>query len=108
MPQQVRQKRSNMAKKIDDRTMEYVEILAKLKLSPEEREKAKEDMQKMLDYVDKLNELDTQGVEPMVHIFPVNNVFREDVVTNEDDHEAMLKNAPRQKNGQYQVPKTVE
>ena len=38
----------------------------------------------MLDYIDKLNELDTEGVEPMSHVFPVNNVFREDVVTNGD------------------------
>lgn len=39
-------------------------------------------MGRMLDYIDKLNELDTTGVEPMSHVFPVNNVFRKDVVTN--------------------------
>ncbi len=94
--------------KIDDKTMESVEILAQLRLSDNEREKAREDMQKMLDYVEKLNELDTKGVEPMSHIFPVNNVFREDIVTNGDSREAMLANAPRQKEYQYLVPKTVE
>ena len=73
-----------MASKITDETIEYVGILAKLKLSGEEKEQAREDMQKMLDYIDKLDELDTTGVEPMSHIFPVHNVFREDVVTNED------------------------
>ena len=41
-------------------------------------------MESMLDYIDKLNELDTSGVEPMSHVFPVHNVFREDVVTNGD------------------------
>lgn len=41
-------------------------------------------MEEMLNYIDKLNELDTTGVEPMSHVFPVNNVFREDVVTNGD------------------------
>lgn len=97
-----------MAKMIDDETIEYVGILAKLNLSDAEKEQAKQDMQKMLDYIDKLNELDTDGVEPMSHIFPVTNVFREDEVTNGDDREAMLANAPRQKEGQYQVPKTVE
>ena len=97
-----------MAKMIDDETIEYVGILAKLDLSDAEKEQAKQDMQKMLDYIDKLNELDTDGVEPMSHIFPVTNVFREDEVTNGDDREAMLANAPRQKEGQYQVPKTVE
>ena len=71
-----------MANVISDETMEYVGILAKLELSPEEKEQAKEDMAKMLDYIDTLNELDTSGVEPMSHVFPVHNVFREDVVTN--------------------------
>lgn len=93
---------------ISDETMEYVGILAKLELSPEEKKQAGKDMEEMLDYIDKLNELDTSGVEPMSHVFPVDNVFREDVVTNGDDRENMLKNAPEVREGSYQVPKTVE
>ena len=96
-----------MAKIIDDETIENVCILAKLSLSDEVKEKAKEDMQKMLDYVEKLDELDTDGVEPLSHIFGDQNVFREDVVTNGDNKEAMLANAPKAKEGQYQVPKTI-
>ena len=68
-----------MANIIDDKTIEYVGILAKLELSEEEKQEAKKDMGRMLDYIDKLNELDTEGVEPMTHVFPVSNVFREDV-----------------------------
>ena len=71
-----------MAKIIDDETMENVCILAKLSLSEEEKEKAKAEMQD-------------------------ENVFREDVVTNGDNKEAMLANAPKAKEGQYQVPKTI-
>ena len=97
-----------MAKQIDDETMENVCILAKLSLTEEEKEKAKKDMQEMLDYVDKLDELDTSSVEPMSHIFGDNNVFREDVVTNGDDRDNMLKNAPAEKDGTYKVPRTVE
>ena len=97
-----------MANKISDETIEYVGILAKLELSDEEKEQAKKDMETMLDYIDTLNELDTEGIEPMSHVFPVNNVFREDVVTNGDDRDAMLDNAPKCKDGQYQVPKTVQ
>lgn len=97
-----------MANIISDETIEYVGILAKLELSSVEKEQAKKDMGRMLDYIDKLNELDTAGVEPMSHVFPVNNVFREDVVTNGDDRENMLKNAPEQKDGTYVVPITVE
>ena len=91
---------------ITDETIEYVGILAKLELSEEEKERAKKDMSDMLAYVGKLNELDTDGVEPMSHTFSINNVFRDDVVTNGDDRENMLLNAPEQKDGAYVVPKT--
>ena len=88
--------------------MLFRSILAKLELSPLEREEAKKDMGRMLDYIDKLNELDTAGVEPMVHVFSMNNVFREDVVTNKDDSDDILKNAPEKKDGAFKVPRTVE
>ena len=65
-------------------------------------------MGKMLDYIDKLNELDTSSVEPMSHVFPVSNVFREDVVTNGDDRDNILKNAPEERDGAFVVPKTIE
>ena len=89
-----------MANHIDDATIEYVGILAKL-------EQAKKDMESMLDYVDKLNELDTSSVEPMSHVFPVKNVFREDVVTNGDGSEDTLKNAPEAQDNAFVVPKTI-
>ena len=76
-------------------------------LSDEEKEQAKKDMGSMLDYIDKLGELDTTDVEPMSHVFPVNNVFREDVVTNGDGSADTLKNAPEQKDGGFKVPKTI-
>ena len=97
-----------MANVITDETIEYVGILAKLELSDEEKEAAKKDMGNMLNYIDMLNELDTDGVQPMSNVFPVKNVFREDVVTNGDDSENMLDNAPEEKDGFYMVPKTVE
>ena len=83
-----------MANIISDETIEYVGILAKLELSPEEKEQAKKDMGNMLDYIDMLNELDTEGVEPMSHVFPV--------------HEKTLANAPAKKDNAFKVPKTVE
>ena len=97
-----------MANIISDETIEYVGILAKLELSGEEKEQAKKDMGSMLDYIDKLGELDTEGVEPMSHVFPVKNVFREDVVTNGDVREEILKNAPGEKNGMFVVPRTFD
>jgi aspartyl-tRNA(Asn)/glutamyl-tRNA(Gln) amidotransferase subunit C len=93
---------------ITDETIDYVGILAKLELSGDEKEQAKKDMTNMLEYVSKLDELDTDGVEAMSHAFPVSNVFREDVVTNGDDRDNMLKNAPEAKDGCYKVPRTFE
>ena len=82
-------------------------ILAKLALSDEEKEQAKKDMGRMLDYIDKLGELDTTGIEPMSHVFPVQNAFREDVVTNGDESEKTLKNAPGEKDNMFIVPITI-
>ena len=97
-----------MANIISDETIDYVSILAKLELSDEEKEQAKKDMGRMLDYIDKLGELDTEGVEPMSHVFPIKNVFREDVVSNSDTREELLSNAPEQKDGMFMVPRTFE
>ena len=98
----------SMANVISDETIEYVGILAKLELSDEEKEAAKKDMGRMLDYIDKLSELDTTGVEPMSHVFPVQNVFREDVVTNGDESEQTLANAPGEKDNMFVVPNTFD
>ena len=97
-----------MSHVINDETIEYVGILAKLELTEEEKEKAKKDMAEMLDYFDKLNSLDTTGVEPMTHIFQVDNVMREDEVTNGDGRVDALKNAPESNNEAFIVPKTIE
>ena len=97
-----------MANVIDDATIEHVGILAKLELSDEEKEQAKKDMASMLDYIDKLGELDTTGIEPMSHVFPVENVMREDVVTNGDGSEETLANAPERHDTSFVVPKTVD
>ncbi|MCI9614186.1 Asp-tRNA(Asn)/Glu-tRNA(Gln) amidotransferase subunit GatC [Lachnospiraceae bacterium 62-26] len=96
-----------MANKISDETIEYVGILAKLELSQKEKENARADMEKMLDYIDILNELDTEGAEPLSHVFPVYNVFREDVASQEDGSEDTLANAPVKKDNSFKVPRTI-
>ncbi len=96
-----------MANKISDETIEYVGILAKLELSDKEKEDAKADMKKMLDYIDTLNELDTEGIKPMSHVFPVSNVFREDVASDRDGSADTLANAPLKKDNCFKVPKTI-
>ena len=93
-----------MAEMITDKTMDEIEILAKLHLTEDEKEKSRQDL---LDYVDMLNQLDTSDVEPLTHIFPIKNVFREDVVLESTPKEELLKNAPKEKDGQFLVPKTI-
>ena len=97
-----------MANVISDETIEYVGILAKLELDDAQKEQAKKDLAEMLDYIDQLGELDTTGVEPMSHVHPLCNRFREDVVTNGDDREEILANAPEQQDGMFVVTRTFE
>jgi len=86
----------------------YLEKLGRIRLTEEEKEKTRIDLGSILGYIDKLNELDTDSVEPLSHAFPITNVYREDVVTNGDRRDAILSNAPAQKDGSFKVPKTVE
>ena len=92
---------------ISDEEIERVAGLAKLFLSDEEKELARYDMGNMLNDMKKLGELNTTGVEPMSHVFPISNVFREDVVTSADGGGETLLNAPEQRNGGFLVPKTI-
>lgn len=93
---------------IDDKLVKYLEELSRLTLTDEEEAKAKEDLTKILDYIDTLNELDTDNVEAMSHPFSYTNNFRDDKVMPSSDREIILKNAPQQKDGCFKVPTTVE
>ena len=88
--------------------VDYVSTLSRLKLDEAEKEKMQGELQQIIAYMDVLNTLDTEGVEPMSHLFPVTNVFREDEVTNTDNRDKILKNAPGEKEGMFKVPRTVE
>lgn len=94
--------------KITEETVQYVASLAKLSVSDEEKQKVAKELERILEYIETMNGLDTEGVEPMSHVLPVKNVFREDVVTNQDNRDELLKNAPKKKDGSFVVPKTVE
>lgn len=94
--------------KIDNNMMNRIENLSKLSLTDEERSKAINEMEKILEYVSKLNEVDTDGVEPLVNVLPISNVLREDeVVTDENAVEKTIANGPVTKDNMFVVPKTV-
>ena len=94
--------------KITAKEVRYVADLARLELSPEEVELFTGDMNRILDYVDQLNELDTGGVEPTSHVLSLKNVFREDVVVESLPVDEVLANAPRREKGHFVVPKIIE
>lgn len=93
---------------ITDEIITYVSSLARLDLSDMEKAKIKGEIEKIIDYMDILNTLDTTGVEPLSHVLPVTNVFREDVVKPSVPREEILANAPESDEGAFRVPKTVE
>lgn len=93
---------------ITDELIAYLEELSRLELTKEEEERAKRDLGNVVEYIDTLNELDTESVDPISHILPVSNVFREDEVKPSFDRDDILDNAPEKKDGCFKVPKAVE
>ncbi len=94
--------------KITQQDVEQVARLARLALEPGELELMTHQMDAILGYVDKLNELDTAGIEPTAHAVPTTNAFREDVVQPGIGLQRALQNAPVAEKGCFNVPKVIE
>ena len=88
--------------------VKYVAHLARLALTPDEEVKLTAQLGNILGYIEKLRELDVSGVEPTAHAVPMVNVTRADEIRPSLAHEDALRNAPRQANGLFIVPKIVE
>jgi aspartyl-tRNA(Asn)/glutamyl-tRNA(Gln) amidotransferase subunit C len=85
-----------------------VALLARLRLLPEELDQLTAELQNILQYMDKLRELDTFEIEPFTHAVDTSNAFREDVVTNTPNPDAILANAPAKAKTFFKVPKIIE
>ena len=94
--------------KINSNEVEYVAHLARLEISDKEKEKFTSQLNDILLYIDKLNELSTDGVEPMSHAIAVTNAFRDDTVADSLGTEAALANAPDARGEFFRVPKVIE
>ena len=94
--------------KITNEMVDYVSELSRLRLDEQSKEKMRGELQQIIAYMDVLNTLDTTGVEPMSHVFPVKNVLREDETAPSMDRGELLKNAPATDGGTFLVPKAVE
>ncbi len=94
--------------KIDHNALHKIAHLARLEVKPEEEEALLASMENVLTWMEQLNELDTEGVDPLVHITGEVNNWREDVSTNALSREEGLKNAPSHDDTYIKVPKVIE
>ena len=94
--------------KITEKEIEHVANLARLNLTLEEKERMTIDLAAIINFADKLNELDTTGIEPTAHVLPISNVFRKDEVRPSFDRDLIIANAPLVEDGCIKVPKVVE
>lgn len=90
--------------KITNNDVNHVAKLARLGLNNEESLKYEKELNDVLNFMDKLDELDTEGVEPTSHVLDINNVFRADLVEASLDVEAILANAPDRDEDYFKVP----
>ncbi|GIO43221.1 Asp-tRNA(Asn)/Glu-tRNA(Gln) amidotransferase subunit GatC [Paenibacillus apis] len=88
--------------------VEHVAKLARLNLTEEERETFTEQLNAILQYAEKLNELDTDQVEPTTHVLHLSNVMREDEVRESLPQEKVFRNAPEEEDGQFKVPAVLD
>lgn len=94
--------------KISYEQVEHVARLARLALSREEKEKMRAQLDAILTYIDKLNQLDTSQTEPTSHVIPMTNVFREDKIRPSLSQEQALANAPDRQGALFRVPRILE
>ena len=93
---------------IDEETVDKIAHLARLDIKPGEKQAMIDDMNKILGFMDKLNEVDTTCIEPLVYMTDAVNVFRDDVVKQEITHEEALQNAPKHDNDYFLVAKVID
>ena len=94
--------------KITEELVDYVSTLSRLRLPQEEKAKMAGELEQIVTYMDTLNTLDTAGVEPMSHVFPLKNVLRPDQVVPSAPREELLGGAPERDEETFRVPKAVE
>jgi aspartyl-tRNA(Asn)/glutamyl-tRNA(Gln) amidotransferase subunit C len=94
--------------KVDDKLVEHLAHLSRLELDETSREKMKFDFKKILDFVTKLEEVDTAGVDPLVYMSKETNVLREDEVKGMVSQKEALQNAPKKDTDYIRIPKVIK
>ena len=93
---------------VNNKLIQDIAKLSKLKFDDSAEEKMKADLEKMIAFVDKLNEIDTEGIDPLIYMSEEVNVLREDKVTEETSQEDALKNAPEKDSDYFKVPSVLK
>ena len=93
---------------VDEKLIDKIAALAKLEFDKDSKTKMVSDMKKIISFVDKLNELDTENVEPLVYITEETNVLRDDNICEHVQKKEALKNAPEKDSDYFKVPKVVK
>lgn len=93
---------------VDDKLIDKLAHLSRLEFENEAKEEIKKDLSRILSFVEKLNELNTDNVEPLVYMTDEVNVLRDDVVKQTITKEEALKNAPKRDSDYFRVPRVVE
>jgi len=89
-------------------TVKYVADLSRIELNPEELEKLSKQLQDILDFINKLTEVNITNINPTSHILPINNVLRTDTPVKSLPLDKTLENAPSRENNFFGVPKVIE
>ena len=93
---------------INNKLIQDIAKLSKLKFDDSAEEKMKADLEKMIAFVDKLNEIDTEGVNPLIYMSEEINVLREDKISENTSQEDALKNAPEKDSDYFKVPTVLK
>ena len=94
--------------KVTREDVENVALLSRLRIDEKDMDKNIQELSDFLEYVDRLQQVDTENVAATAHVLPIQNVFREDVVKTSLNRDLALSNAPEQEDGYFRVPKIVE
>ena len=94
--------------KISKEQVRHVALLSRIEMSDEEVEVFQSQLENILEYMDKLDELDTEGIEPMMHVLDLTNVYREDVVRESLSREDAMRNAPKSDGEYFLVPRILD
>lgn len=92
---------------INIKEVEHIALLARINITEEEKQEFAEQLSSILQYADKLNEIDTENTLPLYHILPICNVFRQDKVIESPPRDELSANAPEFQDGYFKVPKIL-